>query len=284
MNHLLIVDDNPLDRELARGVVEEHSGIRAEFAGNGLEALEHIEAAAPIAVLTDLQMPELDGLGLVCILRRQYPTIPVVLMTDPGSETLALEAMVQGAVDYVSKPRLACDLPRVLKGVLAADFVSRRHTEITHRLQYKQLRYRIECDERLIPPLVDHLQQAATNMGLVDPADRIRLARSLAEALNNAVVHGARRGARSIDDLEQAPCVDVLAEFTQSEARFVIQDHGPGFNYRAVADPRSEPGRLTGDSGRGLALIRLFMDEVSFNDAGNEITMLKRRTAPIQPR
>jgi CheY-like chemotaxis protein len=284
MNHLLIVDDNPLDRELARRLVEEHSGIRAEFAGNGLEALEHIEAAVPLAVLTDLQMPEMDGLGLVCTLRRRYPTIPVVLMTAHGSEELALEAMVQGAVDYVPKQRLACDLPRVLKGVLAADFASRRHGEITHRLQYKQLRYRIERDVHLIPPLVDHLQQAAANMGLVNSADRVRLARSLAEALHNAVVHGAPRRLPAIPHLEQSPCIDVLAEFTRSDARFVIQDHGPGFNYRAVADPRTEPGHLTGDCGRGLALIRLFMDEVSFNDAGNEITMLKRRAAPIQPR
>lgn len=118
MNHLLIVDDNPLDRELARGLVERHIALQAQFANNGEEAVEHLEATTPLAVLTDLQMPEMDGLALVRTVRRRFPTIPIIIMTAYGSEDIALEALVAGAADYVPKHRLASDLPRILESVL----------------------------------------------------------------------------------------------------------------------------------------------------------------------
>ncbi len=274
MNHLLIVDDNAMDRELARQVVERHIPLHAQFASNGLEALERLEAVAPIAVLTDLQMPEMDGLELVRRVRRNFPTIPVILMTAHGSEEIALQALVDGAADYVPKHRLAQDLPRVLDEFLGATAGHRRHEGITRRLQYKVLRYAIESDMELIPPLVDQLQQAASSLGLVADGDRARLARALAEALRNAVIHGS--GGEPSRSTAPAAKIEVEAEFTPAEARFVIRDNGQGFNFRELADAKQNPGQLTADGGRGLTLIRLFMDEVTFNDVGNEITLKKR--------
>src|SRR5262249_1712877 len=114
MHHILVVDDNPIDRELARSVLEKRVGFHVEFAANGIEAVEHLEATTPLAIVTDLQMPEMDGLALVRAVHRRFPTIPVVLMTAHGSEQLAVEALVAGAADYVPKQRLAIDLLRVV--------------------------------------------------------------------------------------------------------------------------------------------------------------------------
>lgn len=272
MNHLLIVDDNPLDRELARQLVEKHTTIHAEFAGNGAEAVEHLEMATPWAVLTDLQMPEMDGLELVRIIKRKFPTIPVILMTAHGSEEIALDALVEGAADYVPKHRLASDLPRILESVLSASG-QHGHEEITQRLLRKHLHYSIENDVNLIPPLVDQLQQAAMGLGLIDQADRVRMARCLAEAIRNAVVHGSA----DVTANAESQRIDVTAELTQAEARFVIRDSGKGFDPATVVDPRNDARHLTADSGRGLSLIRLFMDEVTFNESGNEITIVKQR-------
>ena len=63
---------------------------------------------------------------------------------------------------------------------------------------------------------------------------------------------------------------------THEEAVFTIRDQGPGFDVTRVADPTS-PEKLIVASGRGLLLIRTFMDEVRHNAAGNEITMTVRR-------
>ena len=277
MNHLLIVDDSPVDIELARQLVLRHTSLQVEFANNGLDAIEHLESPTPLAVLTDLRMPELDGLALVREMRRRFPTIPVILMTAHGNEDIALEALVVGAADYIPKHRLAADLPRILTSVLGVPSGDQRHDVVTRHLRYKQLRYTIESEVSLIPVLVDQLQQAAVDLGVVGRSENVRLARCLSEALHNAVVHGCAMKDSLPSSDSPALTVDVYAEFTREEARYRIRDHGRGFNPDTVLDPRKTPAHLTADSGRGLALMRLFMDEVTFNDRGNEVTLVKRK-------
>jgi CheY-like chemotaxis protein len=87
MTRILVVDDNPLERKLA-GQWVESAGWSAEYADSGSSALNKIERAPPDLVLTDLQMPEMDGLDLVRQLRARYPAIPIVLITAYGSENL----------------------------------------------------------------------------------------------------------------------------------------------------------------------------------------------------
>ena len=122
---------------------------------------------------------------------------------------------------------------------------------------------------------------------------------ALKEALLNALFHGSLEISademqqvqdRLLDEKEaslveqrhsQPPYRDrkifVDVRITEDEARFVVRDEGPGFNVAAVPDP-SSPGALEAEQGRGLSLMRTFMDEVSFNDSGNEVTMVKRRS------
>ena len=71
----------------------------------------------------------------------------------------------------------------------------------------------------------------------------------------------------------------VLARLSRREAVYVIRDEGPGFDPTTLPDP-TDPAHLERTTGRGLILIRAFMDGVSFNGAGNAITLLKRRAAP----
>ena len=58
-----------------------------------------------------------------------------------------------------------------------------------------------------------------------------------------------------------------------------VRDDGRGFNYAAVPDVKTDPSYLATGAARGLVLIRMFMDEVQFNEVGNQITMIKRRSS-----
>src|SRR5207247_8759528 len=69
--------------------------------------------------------------------------------------------------------------------------------------------------------------------------------------------------------------VHVSARESRAEAVYVIRDEGPGFDPTGLPDP-TDPSNLEKVSGRGLLLIRTFMDEVHHNKEGNEITMIKR--------
>jgi len=284
MGHILVVDDNPTDRALARSVLEKLPDLHVEFASNGLEAIEHLESTTPLAIVTDLQMPEMDGLSLVRTVRRRFPTIPVLLMTAHGSESLAVEALVAGAADYVPKQRLASDLARAVKGLLSAPLGSRQHQQLAPHWRYSELRYELPSNIELIPLLVDHLSRAATNSGAIESAEQMRLAKCLTEALRNAIIHG--RCAMSAQSTSQSPaeaCVAVTVELAPHECRFVIRDQGPGFAHSNIVDPRSSPTLLIAGTGKGLALIQLFMDEVRFNRSGNEITLIKRCPTTLVP-
>jgi anti-sigma regulatory factor (Ser/Thr protein kinase) len=73
--------------------------------------------------------------------------------------------------------------------------------------------------------------------------------------------------------------IRVGVRISRLEAEFVISDDGPGFEVAKVADPTSVDN-LERVSGRGIHLVRAFMDEVTFNAKGNEVRLVKRRPAP----
>jgi len=78
MTHVLVVDDSEVDRQLAGKLLERNGRFHVEFASNGLEAIEHLDERIPLAIVTDLLMPEMDGLDLVAQVYRRFPNIPVV--------------------------------------------------------------------------------------------------------------------------------------------------------------------------------------------------------------
>src|SRR5690554_1621439 len=103
MSRILLVDDSAVDRRLFGGILERKSGISVDYAASGLEALERLKGHRADVVITDMQMPDMDGLALVSAVRRDFPDIPVILMTAHGSESLAAQALQRGAASYVPK-------------------------------------------------------------------------------------------------------------------------------------------------------------------------------------
>ncbi len=101
---ILVVDDGTDMREFVVQYVLKPNGYGALEARDGLEALQTITSTPPDLVITDLQMPRLDGLGLLRRMKEQGINIPVVLMTFYGSEEIAIEVFRLGVRDYVIKP------------------------------------------------------------------------------------------------------------------------------------------------------------------------------------
>ncbi len=295
MNHLLVVDDSEVDCKLVGGLLERHTKYHVEYASNGIEAIELLETRLPLAVVTDLQMPEMDGMQLVETMHRQFPTVPVILMTSRGSEEIALQALMSGAADYIPKAKISSELLDSVEGVLAITAGHRPQQRLSHCLRYEELRYELDNDLLLIPPLAEQLKHVAMDLALVNEANSVRLAKALVEALRNAIYHGNLEvtvGQIETTDQPLPPAEDVvawrrkqlpycdrrvqlLAVFSPRAARFVIQDEGPGFDTARLPDVQTDPSYLSRGGGRGLVLIHMFMDEVAFNSSGNEITLVK---------
>jgi len=289
---ILVVDDSAVDRLRTEKLLTRNSQLTVVSASNGREALDAIERIVPDLVLTDMQMPEMDGLRLVEEIRAKYPAIPVILMTAHGSEELAVQALQRGAASYVPKRNLAQDLPDTIDSLLDMSRSSRGQQRLLECLLATESQFVLENDASLIPSLIGHLESNLTRMRLCDENGLIRVAVALREALVNAIQHGnleISSGLREKDDREyyrlveerrqQEPYQDrrvhLFAKESHREAVYVVRDEGPGFDPATLPDP-TDPANLEKVSGRGLLLIRTFMDEVHHNKAGNEITMIKR--------
>jgi anti-sigma regulatory factor (Ser/Thr protein kinase) len=157
----------------------------------------------------------------------------------------------------------------------------------------------LDNDPALIAPLVDLVQKMLTDMALCDAPERVHVGIALEEALLNAFCHGtlalpAEQVQQARAELSQgrvATCIQerwsqpscqerkvfVDVQVSREEARFVVRDQGPGFAQVALPE-RHDPKMLERGRGRGLVLMRHFMDEVSFNDTGNEVTLVKYKT------
>ncbi|RLA94401.1 MAG: sigma-54-dependent Fis family transcriptional regulator [Deltaproteobacteria bacterium] len=100
---ILIVDDEPRMRHILRIILEE-AGYSVKEAANGLEALGIISRHPCGVVFTDLKMEGMDGVELLRRIKETNPETPVVVLTAFGSIESAVEAMHEGALDYITKP------------------------------------------------------------------------------------------------------------------------------------------------------------------------------------
>jgi CheY-like chemotaxis protein/anti-sigma regulatory factor (Ser/Thr protein kinase) len=295
MATVLVVDDSTLDRYLAGALIQEHPGWEAIYAEDGQQALDILRDQPPDLVLTDLQMPEINGLELVEAIQRDFPLIPVILMTGVGSEEIAVAALKKGAASYVPKRNLAGDLARTVEKVLGVALASRNQQHVQECLDQTEFRYVLANDISRIGPIIGHVQDQMVQMKLIDRTGLIRVGTALHEVLVNAIEHGnleMQSQIRENGDLiayrqmleqrrQQSPYRDrrvrLHARISRDEAVCVVADEGSGFDPARLPDP-TDSANLEKAAGRGIFLVRMFMDEVRFNAAGNEVTLIKRRS------
>jgi CheY-like chemotaxis protein len=297
---ILVVDDSPLEQRYVARLLEAQGGWRISFARNGIEALESVAAEQPALVLTDLQVPKMDGLTLVERLREKYPQVPVVLMTGNGSERVAIEALKAGASDYVPKQALAHDLLPVLDRVLSFRQAEHRRFRVLAGMTRRSSQFVLENDPSLVPPLVAMFREDLIEIGLCDLTGATRAGIALEEALLNAIYHGNLEVSSDLRESSdeafqqlantrrsQLPYRDrrvkVTARMSPNRASFVISDEGPGFDISKLPDP-TDLKYVDRPSGRGVLLMRTFMNQVRYNSTGNSVTLMKTRDRGGNPR
>jgi CheY-like chemotaxis protein len=272
MPTILIVDDSATDRRLAGGLLGQIDDVRVEYAIDGGDALIQMELHVPDIVVTDLDMPSINGLELVEVIRKAYPVIPIILMTAQGSEDIAVRALRAGASSYVPKRTLNLQLSETVQQVLQAARLDRGHLRLMRRLVRQEIEFVIENDLELVSSTVQYLQDTAFAMGVCDESDRLRIGVALQEALTNASFHGNLELSSTLREGDHRLYYDmamqraslppwstrriyVTGRFTADEAEFRIRDDGPGFNPDCLPDP-TDPANLERPCGRGLLLIQ----------------------------
>jgi two-component system, NtrC family, response regulator PilR len=139
---LLIVEDDVGLRDTL-GAFLSRSGFEVASAHDGREALELLDKEVPDLVLTDIHMPDLDGLMLLAEVKARYPETIVIMMTAFSSIDSAVEAMRRGAEDYLSKPLQLADAQMSIERALERRALRRRvaqlETQARERYRFDQI-------------------------------------------------------------------------------------------------------------------------------------------------
>lgn len=135
---------------------------------------------------------------------------------------------------------------------------------------HEKIEFEVPSYVSLMHDILNYLMKRVEKSGVVNP-ETSNLFVALDEAFVNAVKHGNKFNAEKL--------VRITAEVSKEEARFTIEDEGDGFNVNEIPDPRN-PENLFKTSGRGVLFIHNIMDEVTYNERGNRLTMVKRKNEP----
>lgn len=287
---ILIVDDQDSLRKLLVKYMLK-AGLEPIEAENGKRAIELYRLMRPSVVLSDIMMPEMDGLTLLKEIKKIDKQAAVILMTGYGSEEVLIESLRGGAANYFKKPFNFQEVTEAIKHILkyraeidSAQYYSPFITE-------EKKNFVFTTEEANIFPIIN---QITINLArLVPTAEILNLKIGMEEILKNSIEHGnlnisAEEKNQAIEQGEFGKLIDsrlkqnsnsrkriyITAKLDRESFSVTIRDQGKGFDWKSLPQPTAES--LLSFSGRGILLTRIYFDEVLYNGVGNEVTLVKR--------
>jgi len=272
--HILVVDPDPGVREIMKSqFVSQGWGI--DHADDGPQGWERVQATHYDAVLLETRLPGTNGIDLLERIRETLPDIPVVLLVSESTSQDVVRALRGRAYGYLSKPVSELALADAVRRAIAVHDWSSDIEIISAIPEWisLQVRCKLEIVERLLP-FIRGLEQDLAEQDREDGITALR------EVLMNAIEHG---GSCNPQKKVRVACVR-----TSRAIMYHVADPGPGFSFdrlphAAISNPpdsplghhqvRSQMGIRPG--GFGLLLTRSLVDEVIYNEAGNEVLIIK---------
>lgn len=297
--HVMVIDDDPAVLRLVTEALRHHQMTVHAFqeGAEALKCLEDPNGPAFDLVLSDINMDGLDGFDVIHRVKALQPKLPVVLMTGQANLDYAIRAMRMGAANLFQKPLTIRELVKSVFHLVSLHRDLRLAEAGLKGLVRETRHFCFRSRDLDIPGLVVHLTDRLVPLGFALPTNVDVIAMAYHEALVNALEHGnleldsSLKGdlfapkdefallcqARLQDPAYGDRRIEVELVATPEHYTVTIRDEGPGFDTRRVGQVPSD-GFLR-QCGRGLAMIRMVMDEVCHNERGNEIRMTLRRKA-----
>ena len=294
---ILVVDDEDVIREVIAKKIESSLGYEAVEAANGREALAKILENPPDLIITDLRMPEMDGLELLNEIRSRHFTTPVIILTGYGSMEDAMQAIRLGASSFLRKPFDISEVIAMVENIFTVRRELADLREMSPFVRSQSFTVKIPNNYLYLGKVISYIYVVVRDNWQMEPADLNDLKVALYEGLLNAFEHGNLQVNKATKErcllsghnvyrkylLEQmnleanrSKTITVFANVDPIRAEVKVLDEGDGFDYSHVYEELDAESFLK-TYGRGLFLIKSLMDEVSFNERGSMIRFLKYR-------
>ncbi|HEY1340398.1 MAG TPA: response regulator [Bryobacteraceae bacterium] len=279
---ILVADDDPDIHDLLKSILQD-TVAAVDCVSSGREALARVEAQAYDLVLTDVCMPEVDGLELLQRIHERRPGLPVVVMTALNTQESVIAAIQKNAFAYFSKPfspAAVLDMVhRALDGGCALADIE------VLSAQPHWLSLRLGCRLETADRLVQFLKELQVDL---PPDEQNDIAVAFRELLVNAIEHGGR--------FDPEKKVEVSYIRISQAILYYVRDPGEGFSFENLAhaavgggasgnpmshvEVRMQAGMRPG--GFGILMSRNIADELIYNEKGNQVLLVKYLPKPDQ--
>jgi DNA-binding response OmpR family regulator len=298
---ILIVDDEQIIRNVLKRKLEQSTSYNVFTADDGEPALEIFRKENIDLVISDLLMVRMNGIELLRNLKQIDHKVPVIIITGYGTLDDAIEAIKLGAEDFIKKPFDISEVIATIEKTFKKQEEEADQRAIIKHIAKEDVELEIPTDFEFLNKVINYIFSHLKARWLVGSEDLHDVKVCLYEALYNALEHGSleisedekvtilEQGqqaykefllARLQDERYKDKKIHVALWISPTDMRVSIRDEGPGFDAtKRINNMNTE--ELFKSSGRGLLLINSLMDEVGFNDTGNQITMLKLRSSTI---
>lgn len=288
---LLIVDDDKFIRKNLALYFEENSYI-CSVAESAEIALQILETKKFDLVISDFFMEGINGLEFLKEIKKIFPKLPVILMTGYSNKQLISDALQNGAVNFFEKPFSFFDILSYSDTLLA--LISKEdnyYHDLSNVFIEMKRKMVVKSREKLIDIVPKFIFHELIELGYLTEEETYPLNTALIEALSNALYHGnfaissdvRNKGSfadqtkfkKLIREKEKDPNFGnkkIIIEYRCVKEFFTcsIQDEGEGFNHSDY-----KPDLKNMSSGKGLFLIKAFVDDISFNAKGNKVQITK---------
>jgi CheY-like chemotaxis protein len=285
---VLVIDSCP---ETQAGIVRllHGRGITVTALPDPVAAVAAIDQAAPDVIITDLFLPGGTGLALTKEIISRRDLCPVIVMASDAPESVIVQALRAGAVDYLHKPIAEEELAHALyraRHLLPGDLAD------VSGVQRSDCRLAIDSDPAHVPGILSWLMK--TTASTLPDTQRLQLRGALQELLINAVEHGnleiayrEKQKALAKGEYEsllqerlaqprfknRQVIVHVLYERDAERLVYRIADEGAGFPWHSLLTQAGDAIGLEEGSGRGIFLTRSLFPSLTYNERGNEATI-----------
>ena len=291
MNFLIADDTTEVLEFLQEFLVQ--AGHLVICAKDGEEALKIFRKEEIEGIFCALTLPKLGGLELLKEVKSSNSRRPFVMLCPHSDTKNALNALQLGACDYLIKKIKPLELQRTLDRVVSLHEGFHFSAYALDHLLQETRTLEIGNDFEGVNRIIAFMTQDLPSYGILIQEQLFRMNMLLKEAIENAIFHGnldmssemrrknpqlfykTAEQKRDIDPYKNRR-LTLQYDISRNSAKYVVRDEGKGFAHADLLDP-ADPDNLLRIEGRGLIMIMNFMDEVFWNDRGNEITMVRYR-------